>query len=216
MDQSTPTISKSPTSLNSSKSCHRSYFFVIILVFFITLLSGLTYSYLSPKKVKIAQINNSLLYYPNDQEIPSNPTSPNPPIQETTITINELTTTSTSTNNTPNHQPPPTPSTSLTSSSSPTPFTSTPTPPTPNLAPTSVPTTTSPFTSPSNESPPSSLLTFPDGDANEDGKVDELDFAIWQNNYERSTSRGHLDADFNRDGLVNGKDYAIWFNNYQT
>ena len=52
------------------------------------------------------------------------------------------------------------------------------------------------------------------GDANGDGKVDGVDYAIWLQNYGRSVSGGVRDGDFNRSGVVDGVDYVMWMNNY--
>jgi hypothetical protein len=52
------------------------------------------------------------------------------------------------------------------------------------------------------------------GDANEDGKVDGIDYAIWLNNYNKITSLRHKSGDFNADTKVDGIDYVIWLNNY--
>ena len=53
------------------------------------------------------------------------------------------------------------------------------------------------------------------GDANGDGKVDGLDYIIWLNHYNQTTSNGPSDGDFNGDGKVDGLDYVIWLNNYE-
>ena len=52
------------------------------------------------------------------------------------------------------------------------------------------------------------------GDANEDGKVDGLDYYIWLTNYNKTTNQAHKAGDFNNDTIVDGKDYLIWLNNY--
>jgi len=52
------------------------------------------------------------------------------------------------------------------------------------------------------------------GDANEDRVVDGVDYVIWLNNYDTTTSNVHEDGDFNADGVVDGVDYVIWLNNY--
>jgi hypothetical protein len=49
------------------------------------------------------------------------------------------------------------------------------------------------------------------GDANNDGKVDGIDYIFWLNNYGRTGANA---ADFNQDLKVDGIDYVIWFNNY--
>ena len=51
------------------------------------------------------------------------------------------------------------------------------------------------------------------GDANNDGKVDGLDYVIWLNHYNQSTNKGPTEGDFNKDGKVDGLDYVIWVNN---
>jgi hypothetical protein len=52
------------------------------------------------------------------------------------------------------------------------------------------------------------------GDANEDGKVDGLDYVIWLNNYGTTTTLKHKAGDFDGNGKVDGLDYVIWLNNY--
>ncbi len=51
------------------------------------------------------------------------------------------------------------------------------------------------------------------GDANDDRKVDGVDYMIWLNHYNTQTS-GYSNGDFNNDGIVNGIDYVIWLINY--
>lgn len=58
---------------------------------------------------------------------------------------------------------------------------------------------------------PTPLVIRPD--ANGDGKIDELDFAIWKNNLGKTVS-GVLGGDFNNDGKVDGVDYVIWLINF--
>ena len=64
---------------------------------------------------------------------------------------------------------------------------------------------------------PTSVLTSTPtsklGDANDDGKVDTADYAIWLDNYYKNLM-GYSFGDFNSDGSVDGTDYAIWSNNY--
>ncbi len=48
------------------------------------------------------------------------------------------------------------------------------------------------------------------GDANGDGSVDELDYAIWHASYGKST-----EGDFNNDGRTDELDYAIWWRNFE-
>jgi len=52
------------------------------------------------------------------------------------------------------------------------------------------------------------------GDANQDLKVDGIDYVIWFINYGRSTSRGNLDGDFDLNGTVGREDYDVWVSNY--
>ncbi len=52
------------------------------------------------------------------------------------------------------------------------------------------------------------------GDANGDGKVDDLDYAIWANNYGITNTTGLMQGDFNNDHRVDDLDYTIWANNY--
>jgi hypothetical protein len=54
------------------------------------------------------------------------------------------------------------------------------------------------------------------GDANNDGKVNGLDYNVWLTNYDPkiSHSGGSTIADFNVDTFVNGVDYTIWLLNY--
>lgn len=60
---------------------------------------------------------------------------------------------------------------------------------------------------------PTGILLIP-GDANEDGKVDGIDYVIWLKNYNQQTGNKHKDGDFNGDGKVDGMDYVIWLKNY--
>ncbi len=53
---------------------------------------------------------------------------------------------------------------------------------------------------------------FP-GDANNDGKVDGLDYVVWLTHYNTNVS-GAQNGDFNNSGRVDGLDYVIWLNNY--
>ncbi|OGG07927.1 hypothetical protein A3D05_00030 [Candidatus Gottesmanbacteria bacterium RIFCSPHIGHO2_02_FULL_40_24] len=61
---------------------------------------------------------------------------------------------------------------------------------------------------------PLTAQSCPIADANGDCQVDGLDFNIWRNNYEQSTSQGKLKGDFNNDNMVNGLDYVLWLNDY--
>src|SRR3989344_5146589 len=63
---------------------------------------------------------------------------------------------------------------------------------------------------------PASAQTSYNGDANGDGKVDGLDYVIWINHYQSSTSRGSADGDFNFTNYVDGLDYIIWLKTYGT
>ena len=51
------------------------------------------------------------------------------------------------------------------------------------------------------------------GDANGDGKVDGVDFAIWLTHYGQTTG-GIPSGDFNNDSHIDGIDFAIWLSNY--
>ena len=68
---------------------------------------------------------------------------------------------------------------------------------------------------PTASSTPSPLPPIP-GDANGDRHVDGLDYVIWLNHYNTSTSNGATDGDFSNDGSVDGLDYVVWLNNYGT
>lgn len=48
------------------------------------------------------------------------------------------------------------------------------------------------------------------GDANGDGKVDELDYTILNDNLGKDVTGGYADADFNDDGIVNADDVSIF------
>lgn len=55
------------------------------------------------------------------------------------------------------------------------------------------------------------------GDANLDGFVDDIDYAIWAENYEPGVGgKTWGQGDFNGDGVVDGADYTIWAANYQS
>jgi hypothetical protein len=60
---------------------------------------------------------------------------------------------------------------------------------------------------------PNSISALLSGDANSDGKVDGIDFAIWLSHYGQSTS-GITNGDFNADNRIDGIDFAIWLSNY--
>lgn len=51
------------------------------------------------------------------------------------------------------------------------------------------------------------------GDANNDGKVDGIDFVTWIAHYGQNVS-GAENGDFNNDGKVDGIDYVAWLSNY--
>lgn len=50
-------------------------------------------------------------------------------------------------------------------------------------------------------------------DANNDGQVNVLDFAVWVKNYGQNLS-GAINGDFNNSGQVNLADFTVWINNY--
>jgi len=52
------------------------------------------------------------------------------------------------------------------------------------------------------------------GDANNDDRVNGLDYVIWLVNFSRITMEGVKHGDFNTDGVVNGLDYIIWLTNF--
>lgn len=54
------------------------------------------------------------------------------------------------------------------------------------------------------------------GDANNDGKVDMLDYNVWYNNYLASGVMGYTYGDFDNNGRTDGIDYVKWLNNYDT
>jgi hypothetical protein len=68
----------------------------------------------------------------------------------------------------------------------------------------------SPTASPTSSPTPAPLA----GDANNDGKVDGIDYVIWLNNYGSTNSSGPSQGDFNADTKVDGIDYVIWLNAY--
>lgn len=51
------------------------------------------------------------------------------------------------------------------------------------------------------------------GDANNDDKINELDYSIWLKFY-RQIFKGFTYGDFNDNGIVDGVDYVIWLNNF--
>lgn len=52
------------------------------------------------------------------------------------------------------------------------------------------------------------------GDANNDGKVDGIDYITWLSHYNETTTSGPSYGDFNNDTKVDGVDYIIWLSNY--
>ena len=52
------------------------------------------------------------------------------------------------------------------------------------------------------------------GDANGDGKVDFIDYAIWRLHFGQTTTNGATDGDFNNSNFVDFVDYAIWRLNF--
>lgn len=62
-------------------------------------------------------------------------------------------------------------------------------------------------------SPSPSIPSGKPGDANNDNKVDGVDYVIWLNHYNQSVS-GPTNGDFNNSGKVDGVDYVVWLNNY--
>lgn len=79
-------------------------------------------------------------------------------------------------------------------------------------------TATPPQTSTPTRTPTSTFTPTPifnPADANSDSRVDGIDYIIWLNHFNFTTSRGRLDGDFNNSGRVDGADYVIWINNYQ-
>ncbi len=67
---------------------------------------------------------------------------------------------------------------------------------------------------PTGGSTPSPAPTPIPGDANDDRKVDGVDYMIWLNHYNTQTTSGRSVGDFNSDQKVDGIDYIIWLNNY--
>jgi hypothetical protein len=61
---------------------------------------------------------------------------------------------------------------------------------------------------------PNQVFGFLPGDANGDNNVDGLDYIIWLNHYNLSSTNGYQDGDFNSDGKVDGVDYIAWLTNY--
>jgi len=69
--------------------------------------------------------------------------------------------------------------------------------------------------SPSTTPTPTSTAAKP-GDANGDGKVDFIDYAIWRLHFGQTTANGAVDGDFNNSNYVDFVDYAIWRLNFGT
>ena len=64
--------------------------------------------------------------------------------------------------------------------------------------------------------PANLIASCPQGDANNDCKIDGQDYMVWRAKYNRSTGNGPTDGDFNNSGFVDGQDYMIWRANYGT
>ena len=54
------------------------------------------------------------------------------------------------------------------------------------------------------------------GDANQDSKVDGLDYLIWLKHYNQTVTGGRTVGDFDNNGIVDGRDYVIWRDNYDS
>jgi hypothetical protein len=52
------------------------------------------------------------------------------------------------------------------------------------------------------------------GDADGDGRVDGVDYAVWLSHAGSVTSNGAADGDFDGDGQVDDHDYEIWSENF--
>ena len=121
---------------------------------------------------------------------------------------------------TPTRTPTPTLLSTPTKTPTPTPpsdsLTKTPTPSfriTPTKTPTHIPTKTpTPIRTLTPTQPPS----FPIGDANHDGKVNEDDYTIWYDHFNSTTTAGARDGDFDKNGKVDGVDYVLWLLHYGT
>ena len=61
---------------------------------------------------------------------------------------------------------------------------------------------------------PTTNPTLKPGDANGDGKVDFIDYAIWRLHFGQTTANGAVDGDFNNSNYVDFVDYAIWRLNF--
>ena len=148
----------------------------------------------------------------------STPThTPTPILTSTPTHIPTPTMTSAST---PTRTPTPTLLSTPTKTPTPTPpsdsLTKTPTPSfriTPTKTPTHIPTKTpTPIRTLTPTQPPS----FPIGDANHDGKVNEDDYTIWYDHFNSTTTAGARDGDFDKNGKVDGIDYVLWLLHYGT
>jgi len=71
-----------------------------------------------------------------------------------------------------------------------------------------------PFPSSTPLLPSSTVLAGKPGDANGDGKVNGLDYAIWLHSYGKAVTCASVCADFNISGRLDGVDYIIWVMNY--
>lgn len=88
----------------------------------------------------------------------------------------------------------------------------------PTMAPTAIPSISSPASPVPTViiSPTISLIptgTVKPGDANNDGKVDGVDYVVWRTNFNQHVT-GPSFGDFDNNGYVDGVDYVIWRNNY--
>lgn len=72
---------------------------------------------------------------------------------------------------------------------------------------------TTPTTSPVATSMATPTPTIKQGDANNDGYVNEADYSIWFSHFDQSVL-GIQNGNFNGDSKVDGIDYVIWLNNY--
>jgi hypothetical protein len=56
----------------------------------------------------------------------------------------------------------------------------------------------------------------PEGDFQEDGDVDDVDLALWDNNFGLATNALHMQGDADDDDDVDGRDFLIWQREYGT